>query len=359
MPPARRKYIIIFCTLLLCLDGCIPTPLLLPTDATYELTQTPGHESTINPPTQVPTETPSATLTPEPTVNPDIEIVDEELAEQIKSVMPSMWVYDHEQKKFVERSNEDFKFTIYRKTTLYITDGNGEEVGYARYFVKNSPDAEMTDYFSLTDMSKDTVIPIKLYSQMGDYTAKVMTQKGDFDTKQCMYGFVDEYTEFRLNTVYPQEAVDISKKYAFDGIGNIQNGEKMVETALLNALANITGESEEKLFMNFQNGVIVKLETNKGEWVVNRGINYIWGDTQSRSYEVLDGELFLFNGFSDTSITDAIEGCRPMAWDSEFRTFLNDNFESSEAVEIYKFNSQPLVNTNTKQTPVIVDLRED
>ena len=73
----------------------------------------------------------------------------------------------------------------------------------------------------------------------------------------------------------------------------------------------------------------------------------------------MDGELFLFNGFSDTSITDVIEGCRPMAWDSEFRTFLNDNFGSSEAVEIYKFNSQPLVNTNTQQTPVIVDLRED
>lgn len=247
---------------------------LLPTEVNYELTPTVQNpapqELTLVPETEVPTATATVIPTPESTVNPDIEMVDEELAEQIKAAMPSMWVYDHEQKKFVERSNEDFKFTIYKKTTLYITDGNGEEVGFARYFVKNSPDAEMTEYYSLTDMSKDTVIPIKLYSQMGDYTAKKMTQKGNFDTKQCMYGFVDEYTEFRLNTIYPQEAVDISKKYAFDGIGNIQNGEKMIETALLKALANITGESEKKLFMNFQNGVTVKLETNKGECVKAR-----------------------------------------------------------------------------------------
>ncbi|MEL7665871.1 MAG: hypothetical protein AAGU06_00335 [Candidatus Shapirobacteria bacterium] len=324
-----------------------------PTQATYELTPTQKATDTmINPPT----------LTPEPTaiVNPDIEIVDAELAEQIKSAMPPMWFYDHDQKKFVERSNEDFQFSIYKRTTLYISDGNGEEVGFARYFTKSILDNESTEYFSLTDISKDTVIPLKLYSQMGDYDAKSMTLSGNFDTKQCMFGFVEEYTEFKMDTVFPQEAVDMSEKYAPD-TRNIQKGEKMVEAALLKTLANITNESEEKLFKNFQNGVTIGFETNKGKWVVNRGINYIWNDASSRSYEILNGELFLFNGFSDISITDAIEGCRPMAWDTEFRTFLNDYFGGSfsEAIEIYKFNSQPFVGRNIRQTPVVVDLRED
>jgi len=175
-----------------------------------------------------------------------------------------------------------------------------------------------------------------------------------------MFGFVEEYTEFKMDTVFPQEAVDMSEKYAPD-TRNIQKGEKMVEAALLKTLANITNESEEKLFKNFQNGVTIGFETNKGKWVVNRGINYIWNDASSRSYEILNGELFLFNGFSDISITDAIEGCRPMAWDTEFRTFLNDYFGGSfsEAIEIYKFNSQPFVGRNIRQTPVVVDLRED
>jgi hypothetical protein len=320
-----------------------------PTQATYELTPTQKATDTmINPPT----------LTPEPTatVNPDIEVVDEELAEQIKSVMPSMWVYDREQKKFVERSNEDFKFSIYKKTTLFITDGNGEEVGFARYFVKSSPDAEMTEYYSLTDISKDTVIPIKLYSQMGNYTAKVITYNGDFYTKQCMYGFVDEFTEFRLDTVFPQEAVDM---YANADMEKIQKGEEIVETAILKTLANITNESIDKLYEDFQKGVLVEFNTKKGKWIVNRGINYLWSDTDKRRYEIVDGELFLLNGFSEGTqiIPDSIEGCRPMAWDTVMIKFLNENFGEDVAMT-YKLNTIHFINKNTIQTPVIVDLRE-
>jgi len=323
------------------------TPTLSPTEVPVELTPTVENPAT---------EELTLTLEPTATVNPDIEVVDEELEEQIKSVMPSMWVYDREQKKFVERSNEDFKFSIYKKTTLFITDGNGEEVGYARYFVKSSPDAEMTEYFSLTDKSVNTVIPLKLYSQMGDYTAKVITHNGDFYTKQCMYGFVDEFTEFRLDTVFPQEAVDM---YANADMEKIQKGEEIVEIAILKTLANITNESIDKLYEDFQKGVLVEFNTKKGKWIVNRGINYLWSDTDKRRYEIVDGELFLLNGFSEGTqiIPDSIEGCRPMAWDTVMIKFLNENFGEDVAMT-YKLNTIHFINTNTIQTPVIVDLRE-
>ena len=323
------------------------TPTLSPTEVPVELTPTVENPAT---------EELTLTLEPTATVNPDIEVVDEELEEQIKSVMPSMWVYDREQKKFVERSNEDFKFSIYKKTTLFITDGNGEEVGYARYFVKSSPDAEMTEYFSLTDKSVNTVIPLKLYSQMGNYTAKVITYNGDFYTKQCMYGFVDEFTEFRLDTVFPQEAVDM---YANADMEKIQKGEEIVEIAILKTLANITNESIDKLYEDFQKGVLVEFNTKKGKWIVNRGINYLWSDTDRRRYEIVDGELFLLNGFSEGTqiIPDSIEGCRPMAWDTVMIKFLNENFGEDVAMT-YKLNTIHFINTNTIQTPVIVDLRE-
>ena len=346
------------------LFGCVP----IEANVNPAANPSPGGETSTLPseftetPLPLPTETvtkiPTATLTPEPTVivNPDIEVVDEELAEQIKSVMPSMWMYDREQKKFVERSNEDFKFSIYKRTTLLITDGKGEEVGYARYFVKSSLDAEMTEYYSLTDISNDTVIPLKLYSRMGDYTAKVITHNGDFYTKQCMYGFVDEFTEFRLDTIFPQEAVDM---YANADMEKIQKGEEIVEIAILKTLVNITNESIDKLYEDFQKGVLVEFDTKKGKWIVNRGINYLWSDTDKRRYEIVDDELFLLNGFSEGTqiIPDSIEGCRPMAWDTVMIKFLNENFGEDVAMT-YKLNTIHFININTIQTPVIVDLRE-
>ncbi len=100
------------------LFGCVPIEATVTTvtPETSSLSSDITHTPTLSP-TEVATEMPTATLTPEPTVivNPDIEVVDEELAEQIKSVMPSMWVYDREQKKFVERSNEDFKIRFIKR----------------------------------------------------------------------------------------------------------------------------------------------------------------------------------------------------------------------------------------------------
>lgn len=341
-----------------------PTPSL--TEANYELTPTPENlatqELTLVPETEVATEMPTIPLTPEPTVNPDIEIVDEELAENIKNLMPEMWFYNDKSKNFEARDSSEFNFMIYKKTKLLIFDKDGNEVGFARYFARTSPDAEMTDYFSLTDISSETVIPLRIYSEMGNYTAKSIRTSEVATTKQCMFSFVEEFSEFRpVNKIYEQIAVDKTLEYAPDS-RNIQKGEKMIETAILRVLTYITNISEEKLFEDLQKGLSMEFETNEGKWVVNKGINYIWSDSQDFSYELLDGELFLYNGFADTVLAnDAIEGCRPMSWDIGFRRFLGDNYLDNypEVVNIYLTNAQPYLDRYTRQTPVIVDLRKD
>ena len=77
-------------------------------------------------------------------VDPRWETPDENLAEQIKSVMPVMWVYDREAKSFVERPAIDFSFSIFERTTLYIYDNDGNEIGFARYFTRSTLDNENT-----------------------------------------------------------------------------------------------------------------------------------------------------------------------------------------------------------------------
>lgn len=339
----------------------IPTEVTNLKDSTVQKSTT--QELTLVSPTEMPTEISTSTMISEPTATaaPEIEIVDKVLAEKIKELMPTMWFYNEVSKRFEIRNSDEFSFLISKRTRLLIYDKEGNEVGFARYFVRNSPDAQMTEYYSLTDISKDTVIPIRLYSQMGNYTAMSIGSKETTTTKQCMYGFVEEYTEFTTDRIYPQEIVDLTQKYAPDS-RNFEQGEKMIEVAVLRALANITNESEDRLRENFQNGVSLEFETDKGLWVLNRGVNYIWSDSQSQSYGILNGELFLFNGFSDFVFpVDAIEGCRVSAWDTGIRSFLGNNFEKNfpETVEIYKRNSMPLIDRNTIQIPVIVDLRAD
>ena len=346
------------------LFGCVPIEATVTTQApetsplpTDEITHTP----TLSPTEVTPTiENPALealTLTPEPTatVNPDIEVVDEELAEQIKSVMPSMWVYDREQKNFVERSNEDFKFSIYKKTTLFITDGNGEEVGFARYFVKSSPDAEMTEYYSLTDISKDTVIPIKLYSQMGDYGEPKLSTSGYVSVQKCMYGFAHEFEEVILDQEVTQKALDNTQKYASDIIG-MKDGDKLVQIAILRTVANIKGVDELELLKDIENGISIELETKDGNWLVNKGIDIFWSDTDRQKYELDDGKLSLYNG-----TRNQMQICTQLAWDIAYRTFLSDYFSDDfpEVVAIYRACSQPYTGKYTKQVPVVVGRREN
>lgn len=251
--PLKRKTVnsilaslIIFSCLASTLSSCIlitesPTP--LPTEVPIELTPIVTNsvtQVTLVSETEAVPEKPTISLTSEPpmteteiptqTVNPDIELVDEELAENIKNLMPKMWFYNDVSKKFEVRNSDEFTFLIYKKTKLLIFDMDGNEVGFASHFVETSPNAQMTDYFSLTDISRDTIIPIRLYSEMGNYTSRVYFTDGWYDTKQCMYGFVDQYTERKLDTVvYPQDVVDMFRE---SDIGNIQKGEKIVETAI-------------------------------------------------------------------------------------------------------------------------------
>jgi hypothetical protein len=140
------------------------TPISSPTDVNYELTPTivnpVTQELTLVSPTEVTTEMPTLTLTPEPTatVNPETETVDEELAEKIKSFMPKMWVYNSVSKSFEVRNPNEFSFLISKRTKLLISDKEGNEVGFAKYFNKNSLDSQATVYYSLTDKSIDTLI---------------------------------------------------------------------------------------------------------------------------------------------------------------------------------------------------------
>ena len=64
------------------------------------------------------------------------ETPDASLVEQINSAMPVMWTYNRETKTFVEVPTNGFSFSIFERTTLFIKDENGNEIGYARRFLK-------------------------------------------------------------------------------------------------------------------------------------------------------------------------------------------------------------------------------
>lgn len=296
------------------------------------------------------TETLSPTITPEATVDPNVEVVSEELAEQIKSVMPPMWFYDRDQKKFVVRPNDDFVFSIYRRTTLRITDSNGEEVGYARYFNKNHLDSENTEYFSLTDQSRNTLIPLKLYSQMGEFKQRYDA----YTTKECLFAFSENYATQTSNLAYPQENIDWTNKYASDI--NIANGDELVEEALVRVLAIIKSESREMIYKDLQDNIPVVLNIGSEEWIVNAGIDYVWNNARQRDYEINNGHLTLFNGSLNIA-----GSCEDRRWDGAFPALiLWEHFEKDfpEITRIYDAIVAGKLNKTTARTSVITFLRD-
>ncbi len=268
------------------------------------------------------TETLSSTITPEATVNPNLEVVSEELAEQIKSVMPPMWFYDRDQKKFVVRPNDDFVFSIYRRTTLRITDSNGEEVGYARYFNKNHLDSENTEYFSLTDQSRNTLIPLKLYSQMGEFqTSGLLRSSERYDTKPCLFAFTDDFHTITHNDFsFTQTDIDITNQYASDTF-NTLNGDEITQAAIIRVLSVLKSESEEKIYQDLQKHIPVTLDINGKEWIVNNGIDYLWTDSQNPRYDVDNNRLILSNGMSDD-----FNYCVTSQWDRAFSFWLWEKY---------------------------------
>ena len=309
-------------------------------------------------PTDVTTEMPTITLTAEPTatINPEIEIVDEELAKRIKSLMPKMWFYNDVSKSFEIRNPDEFLFLISERTKLLISDKEGNEIGFAKYFNKYSPDSQATEYFSLTDKSIDTLIPFKLYSQMGDYDKPILTSSGEKSVQKCMYGFVRGFDEEILNWHASQKEFEESQKYASNLIFT-KEGDSSLQTAILRSVANIKGVDESRLVQDIKNGILIEIETGLGNWVVNKGMDFYWNDTQYKEYKLNDGRLLLFDG---VMYTDQL--CHRESFGGAFYTFLARNI-NPEVASIFSYNVRPLNSTekytNIRLSPVVLGLRYD
>lgn len=305
--------------------------------------------------TNTPESTAIVTPEPSPTATPEIEVVDGELAESIRRLMPKMWYYNKTAKRFETRDSNELNFLLSKRTRLLIFDKDGNEVGFAFNFVKNAPDAKMTSYYALTDSSINTVIPLRLYSQVGFYGEPSLSRQGYVYYQKCMYAFAHEPKLVPLNYEAPQIALDLTQKYALDLI-NIEEGEELAQKAILRTIAYILGIDESQLLQDIKNGKSIELETKLGNWVVNNGVDYFWGDTYGYKYDLIEGKLLLYVGDQTNS-----QVCSPLIWDRAFWRFLNDQFKENfpESLDIYKICSSPYINRYTKQSPVVVSWRSD
>lgn len=222
-------------------------------------------------------------------VDPRWETPDENLTQQIKSVMPVMWVYDHETKSFVERPVNDFSFSIFERTTLYIYDKDGNEIGFARYFTKSALDNENTEYYSLVDESFHPIIPLRLYAQMGEF---VPTE--GMVAPQCMFAFSEDGATL-YNVPADQTQLDYSRKYSSDMI-EISDGEELMQTAIIRSVAMIKGVSEDQIISDIKNNIPVIVNFDHKEWVVNHGVDFLWGNYSDQNFDVIDGKFISYDG---------------------------------------------------------------
>lgn len=246
---------------------------------------------------EAPTSTPPATVTEtvKPTEESKWEVPDASLVEQIKSTMPAMWVYDHESKTFIERPVDDLTFSIFERTTLYIYDKDGNEVGFARYFTGSNLENKNTEYYSLVDESVDTIIPMRFYSQMGDFGPA----DNGYKTVQCLYAFSDNMAVVE-DPYINQTMVDYTQKYAKDII-EIPSGEEMVQTALVRAVAMVKGVSEDQIMSDLKNGIPVIIDMNGESWEVNKGVDFVWGNSDLSDYEIDGGRFVSYDGAEGSS----------------------------------------------------------
>lgn len=295
--------------------------------------------------TYTPIATPTETPAPEPTVDLRWEIPDANLAEQIKNVMPVMWKYDRETKTFIERPIDGLSFSIFERTTLYIKDENGNEIGYARRFSKSILDNKNTEYYSLTDESIDSLIPIKLYAQMGDFG---IADDG-WSTNQCMYAFSENMAT--AEAPFDQTGIDYTQKYALD-IAQIPDGEKMIQMALIRTVAMIKGMSEDQIMSDLINGIPVVVSINGQEWEANKGVGFIWNDSYLSSFDVIDGRLVSYDGtgslFDSCSSFSVGRGLLGMLWE----------YFEHEIAYAYRACKAPVLSNNTGRTPVITVVRK-
>lgn len=273
------------------------------------------------------------------------ETPDASLAEQIKSVMPAMWVYDHESKTFIERPVDDLTFSIFERTTLYIYDKDGNEVGFARYFLKSTLDSENTEYYSLTDESVDSLIPVKLYAQMGDFD---IDKVYGIDTNQCMYAFSEDMATFP--GPFNQSLIDDTNKYALD-IAQISSGEEMMQAALIRTVAMIKGVSEDQIKLDLKNGTSVVISINGQDWEVNKGVDFIWDESHLNGVEVVDGKLVSYDGTASS-----ISNCSNLSIGNGLYRALYKSF-GVEVMYAFGAGVNPILSIYEGRTSVVTTLR--
>ncbi len=208
---------------------------------------------------------------------------------------PLKWVYDHESKTFVERPTVDLTFSIFERTTLYIYDKEGNEIGFAKYFTGSNLENENTEYYSLTDQSTKTMIPIRLFAEMGDFDVEA----NGIDTNQCMYAFSENMATFP--GPFNQNLIDGTNKYALD-IAQISDGRDMMQAALIRTVAMIKGVSEDQIKLDLKNGTPVVVSINGQDWEVNKGVDFIWDESHLNDVEVVDGRLVSYDGITSTNL---------------------------------------------------------
>ena len=205
-----------------------------------------------------------------------------------------MWYYDREAKSFVERSADDFSFRIFERTTLYIYDKEGNEIGFAKYFTRSNLENENTEYYSLTDQSTKTMIPIRLFAEMGDFDIAA----NGIDTNECVYAFSENMATFP--GPFNQNLIDRTNKYALD-IAQISDGEEMMQAALIRTVAMIKGVSEDQIKLDLKNGTPVVISINGQDWEVNKGVDFISDESHLNDVEVVDGRLISYDGVTTTN----------------------------------------------------------
>ena len=215
---------------------------------------------------------------------------DATLTEQIKSTMPTMWFYDREAKSFVERSVDDLSFRIFERTTLYIYDKEGNEIGFVKYFTGGNLENENTEYYSLVDESTNSIIPMRLYSQMGDYIPS-----GSTVAPQCMFAFSDEPNQHTVPNPTSQSYYDFNHNLTSDML-QISSGEELMQVGLIRTVAMINGVSEDQIVADLKSNVPIVISFGDKQWEVNKGIDFFWSNSSTSGFDVKDGRLISYDG---------------------------------------------------------------
>ena len=317
----------------------LPTETLIPTELLPTAAQITQTEPTL----------PSEVITPEaPTFN--LEALDSQLSEQVRSSMPEMWTYDRNTKTFVTRDVASVEFYYKDETTVLIFDEEGYQIGYIRRFNRDYLDSYSTEYYSLTDRSTRTIFPIEFYSQMGNYDQEIITHEGTFEVEQHLFAFSENYAIFPDHT---EGIAEYSREVASDII-DTANGEEMIQLALLKIVARIKDVTVDQIQLDIINGIPVELDINGEKWDLGKGVIFAWRDTRTRSYDIEEGKLILYSGGPSRG-GETTYGLWKYAFFSEV---ILDNF-GLEIAEYAFVNLTPAISNSETRSPVVYTSKPD